>query len=274
MLSAVIDVERALAAPADCRKRSTKAETLARRMSATIGVKMKSTAPLAYAVAVSVSSRPKAVTKMIGVCSDSAALPDQPGRLVAVHASASGRPSGSPRTSGAGRRAAPRARVGLDDGVAERREHRPDREALAGVVVDDEDGGAPGAAPAPRAAVVISRSRRRLRAAASAGSHSLSDGEAARRCRPAWGCTSDAPASMQRWRSPRPTLPVTAMIGRSARRGQLADRPHRLVAVHDRHHDVHRARCRCRASRSRIVDALLRRSRPRRPRARRARAAP
>jgi hypothetical protein len=34
------------------------------------GVKMKSTAPLAYAVAVSTSSDPKAVTNMIGVSSD------------------------------------------------------------------------------------------------------------------------------------------------------------------------------------------------------------
>ena len=44
--------------------------TLARRTSGRIGVKMKSTAPLAYAVAISASSPPNAVTKTIGVRSD------------------------------------------------------------------------------------------------------------------------------------------------------------------------------------------------------------
>ena len=44
---------------------------MARSTSASTGVKMKSTAPLAYAAAVSVSSRPKAVRKMIGVLCDS-----------------------------------------------------------------------------------------------------------------------------------------------------------------------------------------------------------
>ena len=39
-------------------------------MSARIGAKMKSTAPLAYALPVSVSSSPNAVMKMIGVSSD------------------------------------------------------------------------------------------------------------------------------------------------------------------------------------------------------------
>ena len=68
-LSAVIDSSERCSCW-DCTKRSTKAETLARSTSARIGAKMKSTAPLAYAVAVSVSSRPKAVRKMIGVSSD------------------------------------------------------------------------------------------------------------------------------------------------------------------------------------------------------------
>ena len=47
--------------------RSTNAVTLARSASSAIGAKMKSTAPLAYAPAVSISSRPNAVMKMIGV---------------------------------------------------------------------------------------------------------------------------------------------------------------------------------------------------------------
>ena len=55
---------------ADCTNRSTKVDTLARSSAARIGAKMKSTAPLAYAVAVSVSSRPNAVRKMIGVSFD------------------------------------------------------------------------------------------------------------------------------------------------------------------------------------------------------------
>ena len=68
-LSAVIDATEPWSS-ADCTNRSTKVDTLARSSSARIGAKMKSTAPLAYAVAVSVSSRPYAVRKMIGVSSD------------------------------------------------------------------------------------------------------------------------------------------------------------------------------------------------------------
>ena len=68
MFRAVIDSSERCSS-SDCRKRWTKAETLARSTSASTGVKMKSTAPLAYAAAVSVSSRRKAVRKMIGVCS-------------------------------------------------------------------------------------------------------------------------------------------------------------------------------------------------------------
>ena len=40
-------------------------------MSAPIGAKMKSTAPLAYAIGIFVSSITCAVMKMIGVCSES-----------------------------------------------------------------------------------------------------------------------------------------------------------------------------------------------------------
>ena len=40
-------------------------------------------------------------------------------------------------------------------------------------------------------------------------------------------------------RSPFIALAVTAMIGRLPEPGHLPDRPHRLVAVHLRHHDVH-----------------------------------
>ena len=69
VLSAVIEASESCSSWA-CVKRSTNAETLARSASARIGVKMKSTAPPAYAVAVSVSSRPNAVKKMIGVRSD------------------------------------------------------------------------------------------------------------------------------------------------------------------------------------------------------------
>jgi hypothetical protein len=43
---------------------------LARSTFARSGAKMKSTAPLSYALAFSVSSRPKAVRKMIGVSAD------------------------------------------------------------------------------------------------------------------------------------------------------------------------------------------------------------
>ena len=56
-LSAVIDSSERCSSR-DCTKRWMKAETLARSTSASTGVKMKSTAPLAYADAVSVSSRP------------------------------------------------------------------------------------------------------------------------------------------------------------------------------------------------------------------------
>jgi hypothetical protein len=45
--------------------------TFARRMSGTIGAKMKSTAPLAYASATWASLRSCDVTKMIGVCRES-----------------------------------------------------------------------------------------------------------------------------------------------------------------------------------------------------------
>ena len=48
----------------------TKVETLARSTPASTGAKTKSTAPLAYAVAVSSSSLPNAVRKMIGVSSE------------------------------------------------------------------------------------------------------------------------------------------------------------------------------------------------------------
>ncbi len=68
-LSAVIESSEPLSSWA-CTNRSTKVDTLARSTSASSGAKMKSTAPLAYAVAVSVSSRPYAVRKMIGVSSD------------------------------------------------------------------------------------------------------------------------------------------------------------------------------------------------------------
>ena len=61
----------------------------------------------------------------------------------------------------------------------------------------------------------------------------------ARRCRPA--------SARSRWRRRRgsagarrrTTLPVTAMIGSVLNRSIAADRADRLVAVHDRHHDVH-----------------------------------
>ena len=48
----------------------TNVETLARSTPPSTGVKTKSTAPLAYAVAVSISSLPNLVRKMIGVSSD------------------------------------------------------------------------------------------------------------------------------------------------------------------------------------------------------------
>ena len=51
-----------------CRYTRSSAATFARSTSGRIGVKMKSTAPLAYAALVCVSSRPNAETKMIGVC--------------------------------------------------------------------------------------------------------------------------------------------------------------------------------------------------------------
>ena len=222
-----------------------------------IGVKMKSTAPLAYAVAVSVSSRPKAVRKMIGVCSRLGALADQPGRLVAVQ----DRHPTSIRITAKlwlqRRRAAPPPRVGLDDRVAERREHRADREALAGVVVDDQDRGRrraaagrldrrgcrhqPSTAGGSRRGQVRGATRRAT-SSRLGGVDGLGDvGGRAR---------VDAALALAR----PPPCAVTAMIGRSSRRRQLAHGPHRLVAVHDRHHDVHRARCRCPASRSRIVE--------------------
>ena len=55
----------------DLRNSSTKTLAFARRMSGTIGAKMKSTAPLWYAVGICASSAACAVMKMIGVCSDS-----------------------------------------------------------------------------------------------------------------------------------------------------------------------------------------------------------
>ncbi len=66
-------VLRVVIASSDCcsswerTNSSTKAEALARSTSGRTGVKMKSTAPLAYAFAASVSSPPIAVTKMMGV---------------------------------------------------------------------------------------------------------------------------------------------------------------------------------------------------------------
>ena len=51
---------------------ATNAEILALSTFGRIGVKMKSTAPLAYAVSVSASSCPNAVMNMIGVSSDGA----------------------------------------------------------------------------------------------------------------------------------------------------------------------------------------------------------
>ena len=63
---AVIDPSERLSSSA-CTNRSRNTVTLASSTSGRIGVKMKSTAPLAYAATSSASSDPKAVTKMIGV---------------------------------------------------------------------------------------------------------------------------------------------------------------------------------------------------------------
>jgi hypothetical protein len=65
-LSSVIDASDRCSSW-DWVKRSTNAVTFARSISGRTGVKMKSTAPLAYALAASPFSDPLAVTKMIGV---------------------------------------------------------------------------------------------------------------------------------------------------------------------------------------------------------------
>ena len=65
--------------------RSTNAVTFARSASPAIGAKMKSTAPLAYAAAVSTSSLPESVMKMIGVIADWLRGPDQLRCLIAAH---------------------------------------------------------------------------------------------------------------------------------------------------------------------------------------------
>ena len=62
---------------------------------------------------------------------------------------------------------------------------------------------------------------------------------ASARCRRAWRGSPRRPASMHFSRSPFIALAVTAMIGRSRNLPRLADRAHRVVAVHLRHHDVH-----------------------------------
>ena len=102
-----------------------------------------------------------------------AALADQLGGLVAVqrrHPDVHQDHREGLAQDGAQRRA---ARVGLDDGVAQRREHRPDREALGRVVVDDEDrGGRRRAVATRRSAVGVISAIGPRPCARRAGSHS------------------------------------------------------------------------------------------------------
>ena len=100
---------------------------------------MKSTAPLAYAVAVSASSPPKAVTKMIGVSSDwgrcrislAVSNPSRVGIRTSIRIIANGPTQNRAQRLASG--------VDLDHVVTQRREHRADRDPLGGVVVDDQN---------------------------------------------------------------------------------------------------------------------------------------
>ena len=198
---------------------------------------MKSTAPLAYAVAVSVSSRPNAVTKMIGVRPSSAPLPDQLGRLVAVQRRHPDVHQDHREAAGAGRRAARRG------------PSRPRRPR----------GPAARASPGSRGACRRCRRRRGRRRRA--------------RCRPALVSRHQSSVSAARPAGAVAGSHSPRMSSRSARldrlghvlggaridaalalsgadvRGQGDDRevraprqlahgPHRRVAVHHRHHDV------------------------------------
>ena len=151
--------------------------------------------------------------------------------------SACARPSESARTSRAAPRAAPRVRSRPRRRVAERREHRAERDALGCVVVDDEDRRC--ADRAWQLAAPCSPSATRVRRPSAGVRPGATPRERSSRLAVSTGFATyaEAPASMQRWRSPAPTFAVTAMIGRSSPT-KLAHRSHRRVAVHARHHDV------------------------------------
>ena len=115
------------------------------------------------AVGVAISSLPYAVMKMIGVISDCCALADERRRLEPVHdrhadvEQDDGEVLGHDATQGG------EPGVGLDDRVAERRQHRLQRQPLRGVVVDDQDRDGRRAPRRPSAATGSRRARAVMR---------------------------------------------------------------------------------------------------------------
>ena len=188
-----------------------------------------------------ISSLPYAVMKMIGVISDCCALADERGRLEAVHDRHADVEQDDREVlrHHAPQRASPESAstIAWPSGA----QHRLQREPLRCVVVDDEDRDARDRrrshrrrSAVPPASARASRARAAAVAAATARAR-----RAARRCRPASG--------RSRWRRHRgsagvrrpSTLPVTAMIGSVLNWSIAPDGAHGVVAVHDRHHDVH-----------------------------------
>ena len=207
---------------------------------------------------------------MIGVSADCAPLPDQLGRLDSRPASACGRPSGSARTSrSATARSAARPESASTTGWPSGASIARSAMRLTGVVVDDEDrrrgrrgvgrcdgGGRP----------AISRAASGGRSTARRPAASRRGRRAARAVSTGLGMYAEAPASMQRWRSPASTFAVNATSGSSSPDGQLAHRAHRRVAIHARHHDVdeHEVDVRRLLQERDALLAALRRDRPRR----------
>ena len=135
------------------------------------------------------------------------------------------------------------SRVGLDDEVAQRREHRPHREPLGGVVVDDEDGGLPAVAVrrlGGRVAVAISRALPVGRPAAAApASHSARIGRKSAAVLDGLGDVRGGARVDAALALPGADLGGDGDDRELRAPRQLAHRPDRRVAVHDRHHDVH-----------------------------------
>ncbi len=139
--SADVCTSRACAASSSAlMNRLAKTETLARSSSGGTGAKMKSTAPCGVAVGVR-----ELVACVRGDEDDRGhlgllALPDERGGLEPVHDRHPDVEQDDREVLGhdAAQRGEPG--VGLDDRVAERRQHGSQRQPLRGVVVDDEDG--------------------------------------------------------------------------------------------------------------------------------------